>query len=413
METLSLIEHSLGPIVETRLKGEMALSNEDAALLGKLENRLPARTFSWGHRSVKFAHFCGVISLGNLTLEILPKIYGKEKEAGACRQALVRMLVEAKRLPRLKGGRAAIGLQKHTLLDLFILHFCDQLHGELMQGMIRFYVEKEENLNVLRGRLKTELQFKHNLAHRERLYCQYDELSCDNLHNRIIKSVLKLMKGVAAGVEARKGLTELLMRFAGIGDILVDLQLFEKLLFDRSTSRYKAIFTQCRWFVQGLHPDVVAGQNRCISVLFDMNRLFEAYVAKKMRPIARKTGMQMREQGPQRHMARRADTEEQLFLMKPDMVFMGPENIPVAIADAKWKLLDEKEKRLGISQADLYQMNAYATRYKVDKLALIYPYQQRLTKTVTFRLQETPITITIIPIDVTIKGEVPISFLDC
>ncbi len=323
------------------------------------------------------------------------------------------MLVQAKRLPRFRGGSAAIGLQKYTLLDIFILHFCDQLHAELMQGMIRLYVEKKENLNVLRGRLKTELQFKYNFAHRERLYCQYDELSNDNLHNRIIKSVLKSMQKVTFGVEARKRLTELLMRFADIGYIPVDIHLFENLQFDRSTSRYKAIFKQCRWFVQGLHPDVVAGQNTCLSVLFDMNRLFEAYVAKKMRHIAWTAGIQMWEQGPQKYLAQRVDNDGKLFLMKPDMVFLGPENHPIAIADAKWKLLDEKEKRLGISQVDLYQMNAYATRYKVDKLALIYPYQQRLTKTVKFRLQETTTTITIIPIDVTIKGEVPISFLDC
>ena len=412
METLSLIEHSLVPIVDTRSKGEMAILNEHAALLGKLEKRLPARTFSWGHRSIKFACFCGVISLGSLTLEILPKIYGKEKEVGASRQALVRMLIQARRLPRLKGGSAAIGLQKHTLLDVFILHFCDQLHAELMQGMIRLYAEKKENLNVLRGRLKTELQFKYNLAHRERLYCQHDELSSDNRHNQILKAVLKLMQKVTTGVAAHKKLTELLMRFADISDVGVEIQLFNNLQFDRSTSRYREILNQCRWFVQGLHPDVVAGQNSCLSVLFNMNRLFEAYVAKKMRQIAWKAGTQMREQAPQKYMASRSDREKQLFLMKPDMVFLEPGNVPIAIADAKWKLLDENDKKLGISQGDLYQMNAYATRYKVDRLALVYPCQRRLTKPVKLHLQGTTTTLSIIPIDVTVKGVLPLSFLD-
>jgi len=45
---------------------------------------------------------------------------------------------------------------EHSLLDVFILHFCDQLHNELMQGMIKRYVEKTQNLNVIRSRLKTE-----------------------------------------------------------------------------------------------------------------------------------------------------------------------------------------------------------------------------------------------------------------
>lgn len=366
----------------------------------RLEKQLPARTFSWGARSVKFAHYCGVISLGNLTLEILPKIYGKEQEPGACRKALVRMLQKARVIKPAKGGTAKIALQKHVLLEIFILHFCDLLHAELMQGMIRHYVTNEGSLPVLRGRLRVEEQLKQNLAHRERLFCRYDELSADNTHNRIIKYVLRLLLRLSTGVIVRKQLTELLMRFDDIADVVVDVAVLDRLQFDRVTNRYEAIFTQCRWFLQGLHPDVTVGNAACLTLLFDMNRLFEAYVAASLRKRAWQKGLQLREQGPRKYMMLRNDRNEQLFLMKPDIVFLDSNMQPAAIADAKWKILDDREKKFGVSQSDLYQMVGYGLRYDVDNLALVYPKQKWLTESIELQVQGTATSLTIIPIDI-------------
>ena len=407
MEPITLIEHESLPIITERVRGQRALSAEHAKALEKLEQRLPAKTFSWGHRSIKFSNYCGVICLGNLSLQILPKIYGKETEPGACRNALIKMLIKARRLKPKHGGTAKIALQKKTLLDVFILDFCDQLHAELLQGMIHEYIEQKENLNVLRGRIRLKQQLKVNLIHQERTYCIYDELTTDNPHNRVIKYVLRLMIKIATGVTARKQLNELIMRYDKISDVKVDLGMVDSLNFNRSTNRYNNIFKQCRWFIQGLNPDVLVGCDSCITLLFNMDQLFEAYVANIFRRLAWSDGIFMREQGPQKYMMRRNDKDEQLFLMKPDMVFLDKENRLVAIADAKWKILDDREKKLGISQNDLYQMAGYAIRYQVDRLALIYPKQQRLQKSIELQIQRTTSTLKIIPIDVTEFRELP------
>ena len=267
--------------------------------------------------------------------------------------------------------------------------------------MIRHYVERQENLPVWRGRLRIEQQLKMNLVHRERLFCQYDELSADNAYNQVLKSVLRLLLRLPLGNQVRKQLTELWMRFDPISDVEANTGMLERLRFDRSNSRYEPIFEQCRWFIEGFHPDVLAGQASCLTLLFDMNRLFEAYVASELRQLAWKQGLRLREQGPQRYLARREDNHESLFLMKPDMAFLDINNPVLIIADSKWKLLDEREKKLRITQSDLYQMTSYAVRYGVTRLALVYPHQQWLTQPVTLRLQGASATLTVIPLDVT------------
>jgi len=130
LEVLSIIEHETLPIVEKRRPGDRSLDSGQVAMLAKLQT-LPSRAFTWGHKSIKWSQFCGLIQLGDLVLEILPKIHGKESIPGACRAALVYLLRKAGLLKLHKPGSASINLQKHLLLDVFIYDFCQQIRGQL------------------------------------------------------------------------------------------------------------------------------------------------------------------------------------------------------------------------------------------------------------------------------------------
>ncbi|MCB1615104.1 MAG: hypothetical protein KDI30_03725, partial [Pseudomonadales bacterium] len=300
-----------------------------------------------------------------------------------------------------KGGASQIDVQKHALLDVFILHFCEALHAQLLQGKVRNYISREENLGVIKGRLLIEKQMKYNLSHRERLFCRYDELSEDIELNQVIKYTLSLLLARCISQAAKKQVSELLMRFDGISDVQVSKVMLDSIQFDRANSRYQSIFEQCVMFINSLSPDVVSGQSNLISLLFDMNRLFEAWLAACLKPVAWKHGLRLREQGPRKYMAYRPDLERDVFQMKPDISFLDENNDPVIIADAKWKILDSEEAKLGISQQDLYQMQAYANRYGVSKLVLFYPRQAGLVGQRTLLLKGAfSSNVQIVPIDI-------------
>ncbi|MER3329572.1 MAG: hypothetical protein RIF34_08355, partial [Candidatus Kapaibacterium sp.] len=63
----------------------------------------------------------------------------------------------------------------------------------------------------------------------------------------------------------------------------------------------------------------------------------------------------------------------QKFQLKPDLSFKMDGN--QWIADTKYKLVytNEKDTKNGISQSDLYQMVAYAIRFKSENIILFYP----------------------------------------
>ena len=125
MGVLTVIEHESIPILQSPEKGQKSLKPTQADTLARLEKVLPAKAWSWGNQEIKFGHYCGVISLGNLSIEILPKIYGVEVDEESSRHALVRMLARARRLKLHRADTAGIALQKrkrsnHDVLSMRI-----------------------------------------------------------------------------------------------------------------------------------------------------------------------------------------------------------------------------------------------------------------------------------------------------
>lgn len=398
-EVLTCLEHQAIPVQPHRRPGEFSLTHAQASRLAQAKG-IPADAFRWGHRCILWRQFCGIVHLDDLTLEILPKIHGKETEPGSCREVLVKMLRKAGVFKIHKGAGAGIQTQKHTMLDLFIMEFCLLVREQILRGKPRNYQSRESNLGVVKGKLLVNQQLRQNLHHQERLYCQYDELTEDILINQIVKVTLKVLLHKCRAAQTKKAITELLMQHDDIQDLKPDHNLVDRVFLDRTNQRYEPILNWCQLFLNSDNPDVAAGDHNLLAVLFDMNRLFEAWLASHLKPVARQHSLHLVEQRPQLRLANRHDLGRELFQIKPDISFINKHGQVVAIVDAKWKHLDPAETKLGISQNDLYQLVAYANRYDVDQLSLAYPRQSGMEPSYELTiLGRHSVTITINTVD--------------
>ncbi|MCB1883585.1 MAG: hypothetical protein KDG89_06240 [Geminicoccaceae bacterium] len=347
------------------------MTRTQAAALARLEPALPKGVLAWCHHSVCFGAFCGVVQAGDLTIEILPKLQGSLDDPDGTRRCLVAML-------RLAGERLAatidvadLALHQHHLLDVFILDFCRRTTTLLHRGPIRRYVDEEENLTKLRGRLHLPGQMRHNLVNQARLYCRYDEFSLDNAHNRALKHALRVMLDLAVGGAARREANVLLRRLEDVAAMKVRAEDVEALPFDRTIAPWQPLFTRAAAFLRNLHPDVAAGGAASFGLLFDMNRLFEAFVAAVAARDWGREGRRVVAQGPQRYFAAHGDAS--VFRMRPDIAVLDREDHVLLVADAKWKAVDAGLADLGLAQGDVYQLAAYAARYDCQQVALLYP----------------------------------------
>lgn len=352
---------SIGPAGE--------ISELEAEGIAKLAGRLPPGVLAWGHRSLKFGPFCGVLQTEQLAIEILPKIDHGSDSSEDMRGLLVAMLARVGELGSKRVGEAGLGQQHSHLLDVFIEDFCNQVKSALRGGAIARYSERTENLNAIRGRLELTEHLRTNAFDRSHLLCRFDERSIDNPYNQALKAVLRILLGLALSPRTRAMVAAFLHRFDDVSDRRVTVRGVGALRFDRTIRNWEPVFARAHWLLSGLYPDVRIGDAAGAALLFNMEKLFETVLGLRIRHACQTQHggrLSVGLQSPVKNLATAG------FQLRPDITVQSGDEC-VAIFDAKWKRLDLAEPNSGVSSGDAYQMNAYASRYRCKRLAVVYP----------------------------------------
>jgi len=242
--------------------------------------------------------------------------------------------------------------------------FLDELSHLLKRGIKSDYILKEENLKFLKGKLKIGEQIKKNFIHKERFYVEYDEFISDRVKNRLIKTTLRYLYKKSHSNRNQQRIREFLFVFDDVGvshHIKTD---FAKVNLNRQMKDYEQVLLWCKTFLFDNSFSPYKGDDVAFALLFDMNLLFESYIGDYLK----RSGLDVSLQDRGKYLVE----EPKTFALKPDIVIKCKGDI--IIADTKWKILNEKKANNGISQADMYQLYAYGTKYKnCKKLFLIYP----------------------------------------
>ncbi|WP_374452985.1 hypothetical protein [Phenylobacterium sp.] len=120
-----------------------------------------------------------------------------------------------------------------------------------------------------------------------------------------------------------------------------------------------------------------------VTLLFPMNDLFEAYVAALLRKALAPEGYEVVSQGGLRYCLNEIAPDgtfgRPLFRTKPDCM-VRRNGRTVLVIDTKWKRLTAagSDPKRGVSQADVYQLMAYARLYDSPRLMLLYPHHPDL-----------------------------------
>ena len=338
----------------------------EASAFANIEPDLPKGVLNWEHQAIRFGPFCGVLRAQDVMVELLPKVdagYDTDEDA---RGLLAGLLRAAGKVRPAKTGCALLGQQKRHLLDIFILDFCAEVQAALQRGAIFRYVERAENLSAIRGRLHLTEHLRQNVFDQSKLHCRFDERMVDNPFNRALKAVLRMLFVHSVGADAKSAIATLLHRFDEVGHHPGAAADIDGLIFDRTNEHWCPVFRQASWLAKGLFPSLRLGSIQGSSLIFNMERLFEEAIGRRLVRESRGNRWQIKLQGPQRLLA------ESDFWLRPDITIGDGKRI-VLILDTKWKWLNKNKSHMGISSSDVYQMTVYASRYRCSQLVLIFP----------------------------------------
>jgi len=77
--------------------------------------------------------------------------------------------------------------------NLFAAILSKGIGQQLKQGLYRQYLNKKEDMAVMRGKIDMPGTIQKKIAHQQVLTCEYDELSENNLLNQILKTTVMLL----------------------------------------------------------------------------------------------------------------------------------------------------------------------------------------------------------------------------
>lgn len=328
-----------------------------------------------GHRKVTLAQYCGLVSLGERVLEVLPKTQDREESAEACRGVLLRLLRLTDRFPQFQHLPVGQQLRRVPLLEAFIAAFFDAVAVVIRGGLLKQYQEREDDLGVVRGRIVLARQAGVHANRPDMVACAFDELTVDNGWNRGLKKAVRSTRPWIRGADLHRRWVELMGVLEEVDDTGFTAAALSRLVFDRKAERYRAAMAWARWILSLLAPMLRAGQAEAPALLFDMNKLFESAVTSVLRRQLLGTGCSLSAQDSTLSFAsvEGAGRIDAGYHLRPDLVIRRGHDV-VAIADVKWKLPDtDRFGRVLPALGDLYQLHAYASVYGCGRLWIVYP----------------------------------------
>lgn len=364
METIVLKEYDQLHIRDKRDASHNIISKEDAlALQTIIMDDEPV--FKWGYKKLVAQHWVGTISLKNLNIEILPKLYGYVS-TDDLRIVLMRMITISHQNPSVREMPGMVRMQKDSLIEMLIDTFLGILEKYVREGLQHSYKKIDQNINRVKGKILFGKQFSRNVLDPTKFWCRYSKFTADNDINRFMKLCLCQMNRLSKDEQNKRRIKYLLPMFDDIPLISREKALAKPIIFNSTNHRAEEAYKYGLLFLNNIFSTLSAGNTSISMMLFNMNDLYELFIYRVSRIVfGNKVTYQMRGN----YLLERDSDSKKYVGLRPDITIKNISG-KLDIVDTKWKI-----PKNFVKESDTYQMNAYSSSIRnVDRVFLLYPY---------------------------------------
>jgi 5-methylcytosine-specific restriction enzyme subunit McrC len=259
--------------------------------------------------------------------------------------------------PRLRGADA-------SLLDFIVELLSSATDRILAAGLRADYVEREDDLRALRGRLLADRQELERFGLYDRILCRYDEHEHDIPDNQLLALALAHGSRIATLPRVRRRARALAAVLEDVCDPrTLDIALGpEAFTYNRQNEHYRAAHL-LSWMVlqeQGLDEALGTGQAQVRSFLIDMNTLFEKFLERALRIALQPVDVRVAAQRSD-SIFWRPDLRARYARVRPDLLLQRDSRPHARVPlDAKYKRYDNAK----VDVDDLTQVFLYAYAYR-------------------------------------------------
>lgn len=335
------------------------------------------------HLGVQITGWAGVLNAPDgFQVEVLPKTGRKSADAAGARRLLLEMLRCLGEFRHLEVGSAHLAAERMPLMEVFIQALLQSVETVVQRGLRSDYTSQQANLFTLRGKLLVSEQLRQNLLRPDRFYAAFDEFSANRAENRLLHAALVRVLALSTSLVHQQLTRELRFVFAHIPASIDVRSDFKRVRLDRGMAYYEPALAWARLILSEQAPVTIKGAQDAPALLFPMDALFEAYVAKHL-SVQLKPHYLLQTQASGQHLVTHQDRP--WLALRPDLLVwkgnLSPSQKPALVLDTKWKMLDSTETKAngsdkyGLQQGDVYQLFAYGHQYLSGDgdVVLIYP----------------------------------------
>jgi len=324
-------------------------------------------------KELKSEKYVGIIHFEGRKINLLPKIfynsdrYYASKEINAIQSHILWWLSYCRKI-KFPNYQTSLGSLKNDFFEVLIYLFSKYTRELLSNSIYQQYEEIKKELPFIKGRLNISAYITENLTKGRwhKLNCTYDAFVFDNKFNRIIKYVTSLLFNVTGDAQNKKYLREILFIFDEVSDERATAHECANIQFNPIFGEFETVRDYCYLFLNNCISFNYKNELKLFAFLLPMEYVFEdfifGFIDKEIEEVKAKA------QSSSKYL----DLAE-IYSLRPDLVLETDSK--KIIADTKYKIIyaEKKDPKKGISQNDLYQMLAYAVRFKINEIILFYP----------------------------------------
>lgn len=167
------------------------------------------------------------------------------------------------------------------MYNLFAAILSKGISLQLKQGLYREYINRQEELSVMRGKINMPGTIRNRMAHERVLTCDFDELSENNQFNQIIKTTVMILLRNNKVKSKYKDELKKEMLFLSEVDILEPSSVkWTSIRFQRNNQTYRMLVSICQLIIEGMLISTDKGEYRLASFIDEqrMCRLYEKFI---------------------------------------------------------------------------------------------------------------------------------------
>ena len=329
--------------------------------LVKFNDKNGNKYFTPIYNGIKFNSFVGVLYVGGLTIEILPKADNSDNPNRELWQSvLLNMLRVCKKIQVDHISETGLKKKNNSILEVYFEIFLDELEQLVKKGLIKKYKRIENNQLSLKGKLVFSKNISQNLVHKERFYCEHQIYDKDHQIHQILFQALRILDGLVSD-QLKDKVKRLLFEFNDFKVKEFNSTHFKCLNLNRKSQVYEKSLDISKMLILNYSPNLNFGQDKMLTLLFDMNKLWEEYIYRILQKHNDSNHYEISSQSSDKFWEHKT--------IRPDVVIKNIKNNESFVIDTKWKIIKNNDP----SDDDLKQMFTYNLHWKSSKSILLYP----------------------------------------